>query len=115
SDVSHCGCGTASAASEVLGTDVHEERVMAEVVRDKFVRQTKVGRFAVDVFFLNEDRLLERFHATELETDDVGFARKLFDKYRQQGREAFVQGEKAEERLTQQHLRDARTALTRAQ
>ena len=88
---------------------------MAEVVRDKFVRQTKIGRFAVDAFFLNEDRLLERFHATDLREDDVAYARKLFAKYRQQGRDAFVQGENAEERLTQQHLRDARAALKRAQ
>jgi hypothetical protein len=115
SDINKCGCGTTSAASEVLGTDLREERVMAEVVRDKFIRQTRVGRFAVDVFFMNEDRLLDRFRATELKSDDVAFARKLFEKYRQQGREAFVQGEKSEERLTQQHMRDAKAALKRAQ
>jgi hypothetical protein len=115
SDTNKCSCGTSSAASEVLGEDLREERVMAEVVRDKFVRQTKIGRFAVETFFLNEDRLLERFHAADLREDDVAYARKLFAKYRQQGREAFVQGENAEERLTQQHLRDARAALKRAQ
>jgi hypothetical protein len=69
----------------------------------------------VDVFFLNEDRLLDRFHATEVAEDDTAFARKLFAKYRDQTREAFVQGEQSEERVTQQHMRDARAALKRAQ
>ncbi len=115
SDINKCSCGTSSAASEVLGEDLREERVMAEVLRDKFVRQTRIGRFGVDLFFLNEDRLLERFQAADLREDDVAFARKLFAKYRQQGREAFIQGENAEDRLTQQHMRDARAALKRAQ
>lgn len=110
-----CGCGTTSAAETLLGTGLREEQTMADVVRDKFLRQTRLGSWAVDVFFLNEDRLLDRFHATEVAEDDTAFARKLFAKYREQAREAFVQGEQSEERVTQQHLRDARAALKRAQ
>ena len=115
SDTDHCACGTTSAASEVLGVDLREERAMADVVRDQFVRQTKIGRFGVDLFFRNEQRLLERFRSTDLDDNDVEHARKLFQKYRQQAREAFVQGESAKERITEQHLRDASVAFKRAQ
>lgn len=111
----NCGCGTTSAAEGVLGTDLREERAMADVVRDKFLRQTRLGRYGIDLFFRHEEALLDRFRATSLEDDDVAQARRLFTKYRQQAREAFAQGEKAEQTITDQHLRDARGALKRAQ
>jgi hypothetical protein len=88
---------------------------MADIVRDRFLRQTKIGRWAIDVFFLNEERFLDRFNATKIEADDREHARKLYDKYAEEARQAFVQGEKAEQRVTEQHIRDARTALKRAQ
>jgi hypothetical protein len=111
----HCGCSTTSAASSVFGVDLRAEQAMAEVVRDKFLRQTRLGSWAIDVFFMNEEQLLERFRRSDISDDDRGFARKLFDKYAEEARQAFVQGEKSEQRITDQHLRDARAALKRAQ
>lgn len=112
---SKCGCGTQSAAESALGVDLKQERSMADIVRDRFLRQTKIGSWAIDVFFLNEERFLDRFHATSLDANDREFARKLYDKYAEEARQAFVQGERAEQRVTEQHIRDARTALKRTQ
>ena len=113
--VDHCGCGTTSAASTALGVDLRTEQAMAEVVRDRFLRQTRLGSWAIDVFFLNEERLLERFHRADIGEDDRKFARKLFDRYADDARQAFVQGERSEQHITDRHLRDARDALKRAQ
>ena len=69
-----CGCGTTSAAAQVLGADLKQEQCMADVVRDKFLRPTKLGRFGIDVFFANEERLLERFERTPIDPDDREYA-----------------------------------------
>jgi hypothetical protein len=113
----HCGdgCASTSAASGLLGVDLKQERCMADVVRDKFLRQTRIGRWGVDLFYRNEDRALERLARTDIDPNDREFARKLFDKYAEQARAAFVQGEKSDQRITDQHMRDARASLKRAQ
>lgn len=114
-DEDRCECGTTSAAETLLGVDLKQDRAMAEVVRDKFLRQTHIGRWAVNVFFMNEDRLLERYQKTPIDPDDRAYARKLYEKYVEQAHQAFAQGEKSEQRLTENHLRDVRSALKRAQ
>lgn len=114
-DEDKCNCGSSSAGENVLGVSLKAERCMADVVRDKFLRQTKIGKFAVDAFFVNEERLLERFDQTKIDPEDRDYARKLYDKYSQEARAAFVEGEGSERRLTEQHLRDARSALKRAE
>jgi hypothetical protein len=114
-DESKCGCGTQSAAESLLGVDLKQERCMADVVRDKFLRQTRIGRWAIDVFFLNEERFLDRFNAAKIDANDRELARKMYDKYADEARQAFVQAEKSEQRVTDQHLRDAQNALKRAQ
>lgn len=111
----HCSCGSTSAASSLLGVDLKHDACMANQVRDKFLRQTKIGRWAVDVFFVNEARLLDRFHATEIHPDDRDFARKMYDKYIDEAHKAFTEAEHSERRITEQHIRDARAALHRAQ
>jgi hypothetical protein len=113
-DEDKCGCGTTDAAATLLGVDLKQDQHMAEVVRDKFLRQTRLGRWGVDLFVLNEERLLERFHQTKIDPDDKNLARKFYDKYIEDARRAFVEGEKSEQRLTEHHLRDARTALKHA-
>jgi len=111
----HCGCGSTSAAETLLGTSLKPEAALAEDVRDRYLRQTRVGRWAVDVFYLNEERLLERFRTMQVAEDDVRYARRLFEKYREDVRRAFVEAERSEATLNQTHLRDARQALEVAQ
>ena len=88
---------------------------MADVVRDKFLKHTVIGSWAMDTFFLNEERLLERFERESIDTKDRDYARKLFSKYREDTSEAFVNLEKSEKSLTEQHFKDAKSALKRAQ
>ena len=113
-DEDKCGCGTTSAAESVLETNLWQERSMVEVIRDKFLRQTKIGKFAIDMFYLNEELLLQRFRLAQVDEDDRKLARKLYQKYIEEIRQAFVEGEKSKRRLTELHLNDAKVALKRA-
>jgi hypothetical protein len=109
------GCASSSAVEAQSGLDLKQERCMAEIVRDKFLRPTKIGRWAVDLFYLNEDRGLERLSKTEIDLADREYGRKLYDKHAEEVRQAFVEGERSDRKVTDQHIREARTALKRAQ
>lgn len=113
-DEDKCGCGTSSAAATLLGAEVKQDRCMAEQVRDKFLRQTRIGRWAVDVFYRNEDRLLERFEATKIDEGDRNYARKVYGKYIDLARRTFIDGADSKQKLTTEHLREMNTALKRA-
>ena len=115
-DQDNCsGCASTSAVESQSGLDLKAERCMAEIVRDKFLRQTKIGRWAVDLFYINEDRGLDRLNKTQIDQADREFGRKLYDKYADEARQAFAEGERSDRKVTDQHFRDARSALKRAQ
>lgn len=114
-DEDQCGCGTQTAAEAALQTSLKQERCMADEVRDKFLRHTKIGRYAIDLFFLNEENLLDRNQKTKIAEDDRDFLKKMFAKYNDEVKQAFVEAEKSERRLTDQHLRDIQTGLKRAE
>ena len=111
----NCGCGTTSAGSTALGVDLKPDAAMATEVRDKFLRHTKIGRYAIDLFTLNEERFLERFRRTNIKEADRELAREMYHKYIAEARHAFVEGENSERTVTEQQIHDARTALKHAQ
>jgi hypothetical protein len=115
SDIDNCGCGSTNAAAGLLQASLRQERCMANEIRDKYLRQTLIGRWAVDLFFRNEERLLDRYHKSKIDAEDKEYARKLYSKHSETARKAFVEGERSEERLTSQYLKEARTALKRAE
>jgi hypothetical protein len=114
SNTDNCACGTTTATSSILGVDVNRERMMAEEVRDKFLRHTKIGRYGLDLFFLNEERFLERFRGTKIKQEDRDLAQHLYKKYIEEIRAAFVESDRSERTLTEQHFGDARNALRHA-
>jgi hypothetical protein len=87
---------------------------MAQEVRDKFVRHTKIGRYAMELFGLNEERFLARFRDTHIQDGDRDFARRMFQKYIGEARQAFLEADRSQRTLTEQHFHDARTALRHA-
>jgi len=113
-DESHCGCGGSQAASSVLETDLRTESAMARVVRDKFLRPTALGSWAIDMYYRNEEMGLQRLRDAGITEDDREHAKKLFDKYGDTARRAFLQGSRSDERVTEGHLREAKQALKRA-
>ncbi len=111
----HCGCSSSSAASSMLGVDLRHDTSLAAQARDKYLRQTKIGRWAVDMFYLNQHRMLDRLERAEVAREDRDFARKMYDKYADEARRAFIEAETSQRHVTEQHVHDARQALRRAQ
>ena len=110
-----CGsCGSSSAASKMIGVNLDRERQMSKMVRDQFLRHTRIGRWAVDLFYANEERALERLAETNISQDDRDYARKLYDQYREDAYNVFALGEKSDRTLTEHHMKDINTALKRA-
>lgn len=114
-NVDQCGtCGSTSSASTALGVNLDREQNMAKIIRDQFIRHTKIGRWAVDLFYANEDRALERLAKTPIDEADRNFARKIYDKYHDDAISVFAQGEKSEKTLTEQHFKDIVSSFERA-
>ena len=88
---------------------------MALQVRDKFLRQTRIGRYGIDLFYLNEERFLDRFQRADIKHEDKELARNLYKKYIGEARQAFAEGESSERRISDQHIEDARNALRHGQ
>jgi hypothetical protein len=87
---------------------------MATEIRDKYLRHTKIGRWAVDLFYRNEEKFLQRFRDTKLDQDDVEYARKLYDKYAEDARVAAAAPEQSKQTVNKTHISDAKQALSRA-
>lgn len=112
-----CGCGTSTAAARVFGLDVSLDRVVASEFRERYLSRTRVGRYAMDIYFLNEDQIVRRTReATRQEKGarHVEFGRHLYDKYAATLREALLQPDRSDFRLTSEHLEDAEQVLGRA-
>lgn len=112
-----CGCGTSSAAVNVFGLDISLDRMVEKEFRTRYLSRTRVGRYLIEVFFLNEGNILQRTH--EATRDDKGAehvkaGRHLYDKYADELRAAFLQPYRSELRLSKEHLTDIEQALNRA-
>ncbi|MCA9619714.1 MAG: hypothetical protein KC731_11830 [Myxococcales bacterium] len=114
SDIDNCGCGSQSTAARALGTNLKTEGQLAREIRDKYLRHTKIGRWAVNLFYLNEERFQDRFKSTDFDAGDVEFAKKMFESYREAARCAAAAPEANDQTVTKAHFRDASAALKRA-
>ncbi len=110
----HCGCGSSSSAAVILGTDVGIDAAIEKEFRERYLSQTRVGRYLLDLFFRNEERILDRVREASASESDRAFARYLYDKHGDEARQALLQPSRSDIRLTDEHLRDAREALGRA-
>ena len=109
------GCGSSQAASSLMGVNLDREQQMSKIVRDQFLRHTRIGRWAVDLFYANEEHALKRLAETNIEKGDREHARKLYEQYREDAYSVFAQGEKSDRTLTEHHLKDINGALKRAE
>ena len=113
-----CGCGTSTAAAEILGLkELGLDRIAASEFRDRYLGRTLVGRYALDVYFRNESSIVNR--ARQATRGDEGaqsleFARYLYKKHADDVRTALLQPDRSELRLTSEHVNDLDQAIGRA-
>jgi hypothetical protein len=108
------GCLSIATAQQILGTDLSVDAAVEKEFRERYLSQTRIGRYVIDLFFRNESRLVERARSLSISDSDRAFARYLYDKHIQEGRMALIQPNRTDLRVTEDHLRDAREALGRA-
>ncbi len=111
------GCGTSATASRVFGLDISIDRIVEKEFRERYLSRTLVGRYLIDVFFRNEAQLNHRVQdgmkgkGAEANRDLV---RGLHEKYGGALREALLQPDRSDLRLSGEHLEQADMVLGRA-
>lgn len=113
-DEDHCVCPSAAAAAEFLGEDLDVDVALLQEFRQKYLSQTLIGRWAVDLYFLNEPRILERARSAQVSESDRAYARDLYGSYIEEARRAAVQVNDPKTRFTEEHYKELRQALPRA-
>lgn len=74
-------CASLRLAQEKTGVPLTEDEYAMHFVRDRYLRTTLVGRWAVELFYRNEERLQERGRTVELSDGERAFAQSLYAKY----------------------------------
>jgi hypothetical protein len=111
----NCDCGTTTATSGLLGVDLSTDVAIEREFRDRYLSRTRVGRYLLDLFFRNEERIIDRVREAKVSDSDRAFARYLYDKHGDEGRRVLLHPTSSEVTLSEEHLRDAREALGRAE
>jgi hypothetical protein len=112
-----CGCGTSAAATRVFGLDISIDRIVEKEFRERHLSRTLVGKYLMDVFFRNENQIVRRARdamRTKEGEAHRAFAQSLHEKYATALREALLQPDRSQLRLTSEHLEDAQAVLARA-
>lgn len=112
-----CGCGTSSTARRVFGLDITVDRIVEKEFRERYLSRTLVGRYLIDVYFRNESRIVRRVQqAMRGEDADANrdLVRGLHEKYGGVLREALLQPDRSDLRLSGEHLEEAERILARA-
>lgn len=112
-----CGCGTSAAATHVFGLDISIDKVVEKEFRERYLSRTLVGKYLMEVFFRNENQIVRRtreaMQGKEREANRQ-YAQSLHEKYGTALREALLQPDRSQQRLTSEHLEEARSVLARA-
>lgn len=110
----HCssgGCVILSMGSDMLGEDLSVHQQLEKEFREQHLGRTRIGRYLIDVFFHNEERLVNRARQTRPSEEDRAHARSLYGRYVEQITQMMARPYADDTRLTAEHLADARQAL----
>ena len=104
-------CQSVALAEELSGTPLSQDYSRITEARDRYVVETKVGGYAVDVFYKNEDRLQERGRQLQVALEDRLFMQALYVRYAARLKLLLTTFSTSPERITEDHFADAEAAL----
>ncbi|WP_116209640.1 hypothetical protein [Streptomyces olivoreticuli] len=108
----HCGsCFLISMASSMLGEDLSVHQQLEKEFRERYLSQTRVGKYLIDVFFSNQERLVNRARQARPSEEDRAHARSLYDRYSELITRIMARPYADDTRLSAEHLTEARQAL----
>ncbi|HEX8647412.1 MAG TPA: hypothetical protein VF715_10970 [Thermoleophilaceae bacterium] len=99
-------CASLATAEEVLGIPITEDDPTIRRARDRYLRQTLVGRYLVELFYHNELRLQDRLKGTEVRRDDRLLAQAIYKRYAGDLKYTIANAEKRGSKVDSQHLVD---------
>jgi hypothetical protein len=109
-----CGCASAATAAQILSLDLGIDKAVESEFRRKYLSKTLIGKYAIDTYFRNEDNVVRRAREAKMSESDAEYARHLYNKYADDVRQALLQPDRSDFRITSEHLEDARQGLGRA-
>jgi hypothetical protein len=112
-DEDHC-CEVGAAAAQFLAEDLDVDVALLREFREKHFSQTLIGRYAMDLYFLNKHRILERARTAQVSENDRVYARQLYGSYIEEARMAALRMNDPQTRFTGKHYKELREALPRA-
>ncbi|WP_367140983.1 MULTISPECIES: hypothetical protein [Streptomyces] len=108
----HCGsCFLISMASSMLGEDLSVHQQLEKEFRERYLSQTRVGKYLIDVFLSNQERLVNRARQARPSEEDRAHARTLYDRYAELITRIMARPYADDTRLSAEHLTEARQAL----
>jgi hypothetical protein len=104
-------CAFLGTAENMTGIPFRQEGDLVRTARDKYLMTTKLGRWLVDMVYVNQIALFQRGEATAVQPGDRALAQALYTKYLGEVKLAIADPTREDLRLTQAHLTDVRLAL----
>jgi len=106
-------CGSTQAAQSLLQRNLKNDVDAEKIFRDKYLSNTKTGRYLLDTFFANEDYIVKRFNASQAAPEDVSYAQYLYERYAETFRKMAINPEDSTQVVTRDQINDASHGLGR--
>lgn len=103
--------GVLEAAERSTGIPVTQEQAAVRNARDRYLRHTLVGQWALDTFYVNQATILERLGADKVQKPDRRLAQALYAKYSADAKLALADPDRDDLRVSSQLLHDMEAGL----
>lgn len=105
-------CAFLGTAERITGIPFRQEAELVRTARDRHLATTKVGRWLIDMVYVNQRELFERGESTAVQAGDRALAQALYTRYLGEVKLAVADPTREDLRLTSAHLADVQMALT---
>lgn len=104
-------CAVTLEAARLTGLPLEQDLPEIREARDRYLAQTRIGRWAIAVFAKNEHALLDRAQLEQSTPDERELARALYERYAGEAKLALADPDRDDIRIEEQHFHDARVVL----
>ena len=103
-------CTSLQLVQEKFALPLSQDQSLIEYGRDEFLARTRLGRFAIQVFYKNETRLQQRGRATAVTDEERALVTALYAKYAGSAKLALADINRQDIVVTRQQIADGEAA-----
>jgi hypothetical protein len=100
-----------SVAQELSGVPLTQEQSAIREARDRYSQKTLLGRWGLDMWYVNQPRVCERARKSDVQESDRQLAQAFYAKYSADAKLALADPDRDDLVVTPEHLTDAEVAL----